>query len=302
LLLPHCPFVARRPDYDRFAGRVGLPRLDAPDPEHPWHAKWRRFTSTDRVDPTDSIRARTAYYGLVRALDTKIGAILNRLEATGLAANTLVIYASDHGEQLGEQGLWWKNTFFDGSAKVPLVMAWPGHLPAGVRCGRVVNLTDVGATMVAAAGAPALPRSRGRSLLGVAADPDAPWIDETFCEYVTDTLSAFTGPEPVTQRMLRTERWKYIHMQGYRPQLFDMIADPDECHDLGGDPAFADLVATLSARVLAGWDAGSIRLEVDMRCAEKRLLETWGRQTSPESTLQFQIASADNWLDPPPSG
>ncbi len=302
-LLPHCPFVARPEDYARFEGRVGPPRLPPPPAalEHPWLARWRAATATVDPDPGDVIRARTAYWGLVSALDAKIGRILDRLEERGLGESTLVVYASDHGEQLGEQGLWWKNTFLEGSVKVPLVMAGPGIRAAGGRCGRVVNLIDVGATLIEAAGAPPLPRSHGRSLLKIAAEPDGPWVDETFSEYVTDLLSPWTGPEAVCQRMLRTARWKYVHMEGYRPQLFDMAADPDELNDLGADPAHGTVRAALSARVLAGWNPDAIRAEVDARCAEKRLLEEWGRQTRPRSTAQFLIRDEDSWLEELPT-
>jgi arylsulfatase A-like enzyme len=147
-----------------------------------------------------------------------------------------------------------------------------------------------------------LPRSHGRSLLEVARDPSAPWVDETFSEYVTDLLSAWTGPEAATQRMLRTARWKYVHMEGYRPQVFDMQADPDESRDLGQDPALAGVRQALAARLLAGWNPDAIRREVDARCAEKRLLEDWGRRTRPASTAQYLITDEESWLEPPPQG
>ena len=80
-------------------------------------------------------------------MDDMIGRILDKLEATGLDENTLVIYCSDHGDQLGERGLWWKQTFYDESVKIPLIMAWPGVLPAGEVRTQVVNLTDLAATI-----------------------------------------------------------------------------------------------------------------------------------------------------------
>jgi len=91
-------------------------------------------------------------------MDRMIQQILDRLEANGLADNTLVVYASDHGDQLGERGLWWKQTFHEQSIKVPLIMRWAGRLPAGERRGQVVNLLDLASTMLDAAGAPPLPK------------------------------------------------------------------------------------------------------------------------------------------------
>lgn len=296
-LLPHAPFVARKEDYSRFDGRVGPPRIPRTEPEHPWIARWREFTCTDAPAESDVIRARTAYYGLVYALDRRIGILLDLLDEIGLAEDTVVIYASDHGEQIGERDLWWKNTFYEESVKVPLIMAWPGVLPEAQRRSNVVNLIDVGATLIAAAGAPGLPRSRGRSLLDIASDPDAPWLDETFSEYVTDLSSTWTGPEAACQRMLRHGRYKYVHMDGFRHQLFDLESDPLETRDLAENPAYDGVITWCAERVLAGWDPTIIRREVADRCAEKAILRDWGRLTEPPSKLQYAIRDEDSWLD-----
>jgi choline-sulfatase len=300
LVLPHCPFVAWREDYDLFDGRVGMPTLPRPAPgrEHPWLAGWRRTCGIDAPDPAAVLRARTAYYGLVRRLDIMIGQMLDTLRDEGLADDTLVVYCSDHGEQIGERGLWWKNTFYDESAKVPLIMAWPGRILAGTRCARVVSMIDLNATFVAATGSPALPRSRGRDLLAIAIDPGHPWHDETFSEYVTDIVPHWTGPEATQQRMIRSGRYKLVHVNGYRPLLFDLENDPFELEDRGDDPAFAGIRTALSERVLAGWDPDMIAREVALRRREKDLLAAWGRSIQPASTLRFEIAASDSWLEP----
>jgi choline-sulfatase len=97
--------------------------------------------------------------------------------------------------------------------------------------------------------------------------------------------------------MLRARRWKYVHVEGQRPMLFDIEADPDEARDLWDSPVHAGLRASLKARVLAGWDPDAIRREVDARSDEKAVLREWGRRTQPESTAQFLIEDADSWLD-----
>jgi choline-sulfatase len=296
-ILPHCPFVARKQDFDLFDRRVSAPRLGVSDDEPEWLRRWRDESCTSGADAATTLRARTAYWALVHALDARIGTILNALQAAGLNENTLIIYASDHGEHAGERGLWWKNTMYDDSAAVPMILSWPGHLPPNTRSAKVCNLVDLGATMIAAAGAPPLPRSHGHDLVPVARNPDMPWPDETFSEYVTDLSSPWTGSETRCIRMIRQGRWKYVHAEGDRPMLFDMIDDPDELHDLWNNPEHSNLRATLAARVLEGWDPNAIRREVDLRCAEKTVLREWGRQTQPESTAQFRIEDSDSWLD-----
>lgn len=298
-ILPHCPFVARARDYDRFEGRIPAPRLprSVPAAEPSWVTQWRAEGNTEGAGEDTVQRARTAYWGLVHAMDAKIGRILEALHTAGLGDNTLVIYASDHGEHAGERGLWWKNTMYEESAAVPLVMSWPGHLPEGTRSQNVCNLIDLGATMIAAAGAPPLPRARGRDLLPLARDPAGDSVGETFSEYVTDLSSPWTGTTAKCIRMVRSGRWKYVHSEGDRPMLFDLEADPDETCDLWDSSDHSDLMADLKARVLAGWNPQAIRLEVDARCAEKVVLKEWGRRTQPESTAQFLIEDTDSWLD-----
>src|SRR5262249_30238252 len=206
LMLPHAPFVAAPEDFARYHAKVGRATLPAAaDQEHPWIAWWRANREIVDVPEAEEVRARAAYYGLVDRMDRMIGEILDALDASGLADDTLVIYTSDHGEQIGERGLWWKHTFYDESLKVPMVLAWPGKLPAGERRGQVVNLMDLTATMLQAIGAPALPDADGRSFLDVARDARTPWVDETFAEYCTDETPSWTGgmaggPRPVPPR------------------------------------------------------------------------------------------------------
>jgi choline-sulfatase len=219
--------------------------------------------------------------------------------AAGLGDNTLTAYTSDHGEMLGERGLFWKNCFYEQSVGVPLLMAWPGRLPAGARCPRVVNLVDLGATFIEAGGGSVLPRSRGRSLLAVAADPRAPWLDETYSEYVTDHTPQWTGPSTTQQRMVRSGAWKLVVTHGERPQLFDLAGDPDELRDLADDPRHEAVRRDLEARALRGWDAELIRREVALRRREKDLLALWAQKTEPRSVIQFPITAADSWLDTP---
>lgn len=299
LVLPHCPFVAWQQDYERFQGRVGMPRLARANPsyEHPWIRWWIEDRGIAAPDSADVLRARTAYYGLVRRMDIMVGQVLDTLQTTGLADNTLVIYCSDHGEHIGERGLWWKNTLFDEATKVPLILSWPGRLPAGERRNQIVNLIDVGATIIDAAQAPALPRSSGHSLLGVAAVSDAPWIDETYSEYVTDIVAHWTGNRSTQQRMIRAGPWKlhYIHEEPL--MLFNLARDPDELDNLAQVPEYRAARDALLAKVLHAWDPDLIRRETQIRRLEKDLLTQWGAATQPASTYDNPIVAADSWLD-----
>lgn len=304
LMLPHAPFVAQKADYDRFAGKVGLARNrpGAVEDDHPWIAAWRRFREITDVSEAEELRARTAYYALVTAMDRMIGQVLDKLEALGLADDTLVVYASDHGEQIGEHGLWWKHTFYEDSAKVPLIMAWPGQLPAGERRDQVVNLIDVTATMLAALEAPPLPNSDGVSFLEVARDGTAPWDNVTFCEYCQGSRFDWGVPGVTLNRMVRDGRLKLNYYHGMPCQLFDLIADPNELHDLAADPAHAATRERLEALVLRDWDPLAIEAEIEGNIPAKALLQRWAQQVKPPNTLMWEMLPQHNRLDEPRDG
>jgi choline-sulfatase len=296
LMLPHAPYVAAPEDYTRFAGRVGPPRLKPPAQDHPWIRWWRGDRRILDVPEDAALRARTAYYALTWRMDALVGRVLETLARTGLDRNTLVVYASDHGDHIGERGLWWKHTFYEESAAVPMILSWPGTLPQGQRRRQVVNLIDLTATMLEAAGAPALPNAQGRSFLGLARGEAGAWEDETFSEYCTDEVPPWTGGMAVRQRMIRSGEWKLIHYHGYLPQLFDLKADPDESRDLAGDPAHAATRDRLLARLLADWDPEAIDRRMRDRRRDKDLIGAWVRATRPAEHHIWPVRAADNRL------
>jgi choline-sulfatase len=298
-MLPHPPYVARAEDYARYEGRVPPPALPEPGVagSHPWLSWWRQNRGIEAVPAATVVRARTAYYALVTRLDTLIGRILETLRANDLDDDTLVVYSTDHGDQLGERGLWWKHTFFDESVKVPLILAWPGRLPAGERRGQVVSLIDLTATILEALGAPPLPGAQGRSFLAVAQRASAPWLDETVSEYCTDDSPAWTGGIAVQTRMLRSGRWKLNYYHGYEPQLFDLEADPAERDDLGTSRAHATIRQGMLQRVLADWDPEAVRQRMRARRRDKDLLGAWARHVRPESQHVWTLRPEQNRLD-----
>jgi choline-sulfatase len=305
-MLPHQPFVARRPEYERYRGRVPGPRSPRPaQPEHPYLTWWRARTGIESVTPEEEQRCRSAYWALVDRLDAMIGQVLRALEENGLAENTLVLYTTDHGEQAGEHGLWWKQTMHEASARVPAVVSWPGTLPAGQRCGRVVSALDLTATILDAAQAPALPGMAGRSLLGLLAAPGAPplpapgagiprpspaaWEDIAFSEFCVE--------EGWYQRLVRRGPWKLTHYHGHRPQLFNLEEDPLEEHDRGAEPGLASLREELTARVLEGWDAPAIARAIGARREAWRVLRDWARATHPRDQYRWDCATALHYLE-----
>jgi choline-sulfatase len=293
-MLPHPPYVARAEDYRRFEGRTPPPVIPPSGDRPPWLAWWRADRGIREIGAEDAVRARTAYYGLTFRMDRMVGEILAALARNGLSGETLVVYTSDHGDHVGDRGLWWKHTFYDESLKVPLVMRWPGRLAAGGRRAQLVSLIDLAPTLLEALEAPALPNADGRSFLAPLRDPAAPWRNEVFAEYCTDRTPDWTGGMAVRQRCIRQGRHKLNWYLGYPPQLFDLETDPQELYDLADDPAHAGLRDRLEARVLEGWDPEAIDREMTAREADKTLLAAWVRATRPENNHVWPIRPEHN--------
>ena len=298
LLLPHPPYVAWREDYERFAGRVPPPaHPEPPSPPHPWEAWWRGNRGIADLDAGAIERARTAYYGLVWRLDVLIGDVLRCLAEEGLDEDTLIVYSTDHGDQLGERGLWWKHTLYEDSVRVPLILRWPGRVPAGERRAQIVDLLDVAATMAAALGGPPLPYSHGRDLMPIIRDARAPWTDEAFSEHCTDTVPAWTGGQTAQQRMVRSGDWKLIYSHGYATQLFDLASDPHERSNLADDPRHAAVCERLTARVLHGWNPERVAARIRERRRDKDILDAWARNVRPSDGFRWQLLPELNRLE-----
>lgn len=248
LVAPHFPLTAPKAHYDRYIG-AALPRpklWDAPIEErlpHPWLRIYaKRSAFRDHFTSEDDLqRALAGYLGLTSFLDENIGQILAALRDAGFADDTRVIYTSDHGDNLGARGLWGKSTMYEESAGIPMLLAGP-DVPAGAANATPVTLCDVAATILDAVGARdaiselGLP---GASLLDLLAVPQPDRV-------ALSEMHSF-GPDGVF--MLRTGRHKYIHHVHFPPQLYDLEADPEELHDLAGDPASAGLLRAMEQRL-----------------------------------------------------
>ena len=302
-MLPHQPFVARLQDYRYYYENITPPQTPEPfgDHLHPHIKRWRQACDIEEVSEEEIRRARAAYWALVHRMDVLIGQIVAALRENDLEENTLVLYTSDHGEQVGEHGLWWKQTFYEDSVKVPAILAWPGRLPAGTRCDRVISSLDLNATMLDALGCPDLPNSRGRSLLPLLADPkNAEWDDVAFSEFCQDAAGA-GGPFPqegIFQRMIRRGRWKLNYYHGQPCQLFDLQTDPRERCDLAADPAHQEILAARKAEVLDGWDPEWIAARMAALRTDRPILAAWGRTVRPPDQCRWKLDPAMDYLDP----
>lgn len=288
---PHCPFVAPPEDYALYGDRIS--EADLPDPRldllHPALREQRQHL--EAVPKAAERRTRAAYYGLCTFLDRQLGQIVDALERTGLAGNTIVVYTSDHGEQLGEHGLWWKTTFYEGSVGVPLLIAGPGPLSGGCVIPRNVSLMDLGPTLLDLVGAAPLPDTDGRSFRCLIDGNSGAWSDEV----VAECISAFQTPPAM--RMVRRGPWKLNYYHGYKPELFNLAEDPGEFNDRAGDLGCKVVREALLARALDGWDPERIEHQRQLRRLEAPLIREWIQRTSPPEPDQLWYSTPrENWV------
>ena len=257
---PHDPYAIPSEYWNLYRDEdIDLPRTTLSIDESDPHSKrLRHVCENDRTPPTErQIRhARRAYYGALSYVDAQFGAILDALDATGLAEDTIVIVTSDHGDMLGERGLWYKMTFFENAARVPLIVHAPKQY-APRRVSESVSTIDLLPTLAELATGkremvwpdPIDGRSLVPHLKGDGGH------DETFGEYLAEGAIA-----PIV--MIRRGRYKFIHTSVDPDQLFDLAADPYERVNLASDPAYAETVARFLAEVSERWNLDTLHADV----------------------------------------
>ncbi|MCC6776478.1 MAG: sulfatase-like hydrolase/transferase, partial [Hyphomicrobiales bacterium] len=251
---PHPPFVAGQEHWDRYRHEeIDMPKVAPIAVEDlDEHSRWLHCAhAQNEYTVTDAhVRnARHAYYGMVSYVDDKVGRILATVEKCRLAGDTVVVFAVDHGEMLGERGMWFKQTFFEWSARVPLMIAAPGFTPR--RVGAHVSLVDLLPTFLdlATGGKPPEPVDPldGTTLVPLMTGEQGGEERIVVSEYSSEGVCA-------ASRMVRAGAHKYIHTRGLAPMLFDLERDPDELRNIAGSADAKAVETRLHARALEGWD------------------------------------------------
>ena len=287
LVSPHYPLIAPEKFYRIYDPvKIDMPIAYEPS-ERADHQEIRNlanFFDYDRhFDEIKIRKAKAAYYGLTSFMDDCVGRILTALEASGQSENTLVIYTSDHGEMLGDHGLWTKMVMYEASVGIPMIIAGPG-IPAGRRVKTGATLLDIAATVQNVTGAKDEQFSAsptGRSLIDLARQDDD--LDRTvFSEY-------HDGGSTTGTFMVRWDHWKYVFYVGYPPQFFDLANDPDERTNLAGaennSPSVSNALKQGNHRLMAICDPD----EVNKRCFadQKRRIEELGGEEACLNAFAF---------------
>jgi choline-sulfatase len=250
---PHDPFAIPEEYWNRYSDEeIDLPRHLLPFHEADPHSqRVRTMCETDATPPSEEqVRAaRRAYYGAISYVDDQFGRLRRALQATWLADDTIIVIVSDHGEMLGERGLWYKMTFFEGSIRIPLVVHAPKRF-APRRVSASVSSMDLLPTFLDLTGTPPLPsRIEGRSLLPHL--EGRPGHDEVVAEYLAEGALA-----PIV--MIRRGRHKFIHSPADPDQLYDLAADPHELVNLAEHPSGKGVAEDMRRECAERWDLASL--------------------------------------------
>jgi uncharacterized sulfatase len=262
---PHCPYVAPKKYFDLYPlGQITLPKEPAGHREKllkPAMASTNPYPVFG-VTEEQAREAKRAYYATITFVDAQVGKLLDALDRLKLADRTIVVFWSDHGYLVGEHGLWMKQSLFEESARVPLIIAAPGQKARGQASPRTVELLDLYPTLADLAGLQPPKGLHGASLTPLLDDPAAAWQRPAFTQVWRGTFPGHS---------VRTERWRYTEWANGKQgvELYDHNADPHEYTNLASDPKYAAVVQELRELVRKNWPADSYSNTAAPRKAKK---------------------------------
>ncbi len=239
---PHTNWTPPQRFYEKYKKAdlpIHLPDTSGTNLNLPRYLQERRIQEGfDQLSEQDILNATRAYYGCTEYMDDIVGLVLDLLEQHDLVENTIVVYTSDHGEMLGNHGLFFKMCFYDHSARVPFIIKYPGVIPAGQTVDKVTGLIDVLPTIYDYFNLAPAGNEEGQSMRALIDNPSQDsWKDEAIAQYIDGRI------------MIRRGKWKYNHYPNDQDQLFNMELDPDENNNLLNDLRRDDIVNDCLERI-----------------------------------------------------
>lgn len=292
---PHEAYQSIPEYWERYADvDITLPEIKEDTEPHATTAWLKIHHGIDQFPPDENaIRdSRRAYYAMISHLDDYVGELIAELKHLGLYENTAILFCSDHGDMLGERGMWFKRTFYEGSLQVPLI----AHCPALFNSGRrseCVTLADLCPTLAELGGAKEVSDLYGSpdsaSFLGLLIDTSDSVKNEAIAEYY--------GPGVIEPWLaIRQDNWKYVWTRNHDDLLFNLDVDPGEQRNLSNDSSCTEIRAGLRKRLLGRYDVEEMTkraaISKSTRVFLKQALETncgysWDYQPQFDATVQY---------------
>ncbi|MGR3617401.1 MAG: choline-sulfatase [Paracoccaceae bacterium] len=265
---PHEPYLCRQEYWDLYEGKdIPMPRVNAlPEQEHDPHSVrlLKDFGMLGiRFSDDDVHTAIRAYYGSISYIDDLLSRVIAALQATGQADNTVIIFTSDHGEMLGERGMWFKKHFYEKAMRIPLLMSGPGI--AAQKVSELTSLVDLLPTFNAIAGVDQnVEELEGTALTGLLDCPPARPKRAIHAEYLAEGT-----PAPIF--MIRQGSYKYIFSSQDGEMMFDLESDPDERSNLALSPDHKAVLNGFRDQCREKWDEVSLTTAIH-KSQKRRLL------------------------------
>jgi choline-sulfatase len=258
---PHDPYVVSKLYWDRYTDEaINVPRTAAiAESEMDLHSRGLYYHyGLDRMAVDDAMlrRARHGYYAMMSYIDDRVGELLDALSATGFADNTMVVFTSDHGDMIGERGMWFKKTLFEQAIRVPMIVRYPGPSISGVKQ-TPVTLVDLLPTCLGLAGI-----DSSELLTDIDGEDMAQLADDARANTRPVYIEHLDGATHAPRVMVRLGRYKYVYSEAYPPQLFDLQADPEQLDNLSGRDKHAATEQELHALVTQRWDLTRLKSDV----------------------------------------
>ena len=300
---PHPPFTIHQKYWDMYDhDEIDLPKIEEiPLGQKDAGSQYLYFShqyNSYPINEEDLRNARHAYYAMISYTDALIGRLLDTLEETGLDDNTGVVFVSDHGEMLGERGMWYKMSMFEHSVRIPMIFSGTGI--ARGRDGYNTSIIDIVPTLIELAGGKVedMPvKLAGRSLKPVVAgDCSGKRGRDGENAVVVSDFSAGGAPGPV--RMVKQGSYKLIMTYGYEPLLFNLKEDPEELNNLAEDQAHAKMLEHLQAIALQNYDPDEYDARIRQSQRERIFLRGLFEETETDPNWAFvaQPGDADRFV------
>ena len=281
---PHAPFVAPKELFDYYYDRVRVPHVTEETRKnmHPAIRDWFSNREVWDISEEEIRRCKAAYYGMIEYQDTKIGQLVESVYQELGKENTIIVYCSDHGDTIGEHGLFWKTNFYEGSARVPLIFSWPGHILERNIIENLTSLVDLAPTLIEMAEGEMLPLQRGLSLY-----PELTGTGTIPNRSVISMLADIKGDNP--SAMIRKNAFKMVLHNGFDlPQLFNLDNDPLEDIDLGGNSQYEKEIQELKSELLSIWNPEEADQILKISMQNNRIVNTWSLNTGVEPLEEWR--------------
>ncbi|PSJ45256.1 choline-sulfatase [Zobellella endophytica] len=297
---PHDPYTIPQQYWDRYNhDDIDMPRVPYSRKQSDPHSERLRhvYQLNEETLGDEQIRnARHAYYGAISYVDDRIGEVLATLKECGLEEDTIIVFSGDHGDMLGERGLWYKMSWFEDSARVPMLVHAPGRF-APRRVAESVSTMDL------------LPTFAELARDGVAPDYAVPVDGRSLLPHLTgngghdEVIGEYLGEGAIAPLlMIRRGRYKFVHTAPDPDQLFDLEADPLELNNLAADPAHQGLCQEFRNEVTRRWDYGRLyhdviasqrRRKLVARALMKGKVTAWDHQPVFDASIQYMRNTID---------